>query len=173
MRVLKLLDRYFEEVAAGVLLCIVMGLLQVQIALRFLFDTGVPWSEEVVRLTFVWFVYLGAALGVQREAHIRIVSFLHLVPSIAVRRVVVLVADLCWLAFNLAVVWISLEMLRRFGQFPQRTPVLGISIVWIYGVIPVCFALMSLRLVQLYLRFGWSAADQVWANEPRETARCG
>lgn len=161
MRLLRLLDQYFEEALAGLALCVVMSLLLVQITLRYVFGTGLPWSTEIVRLTFVWFVYLGAALGVQRQGHIRIISLLRVVPSKKIRRLTVLTADVCWLVFNMAVVWISIEMLARFMHFSQKTPVLGIDIFWVYSVIPFCFALMCLRLVQLYIRFGWDSADNV------------
>lgn len=167
MRLLKLLDQYFEEALAGFALCVVMGLLMLQIILRYFLGTGFTWTTEVVRVTFVWFVYLGAALGVQRQGHIRITSFLRILPSHRLRRLTVLVADGCWLAFNVAVVWYSIQMLIRFSQFSQRTPVLGIDIFWVYSVIPFCFALMCLRLVQLYLRDGWHSVDAVIGVDDR------
>lgn len=148
------LDRHFEEALCGLLLTALMTLLIVQTLGRFLLNLGFPWMEELIRYLFVWFIYLGAALGVQRQGHIRVTAAVVALPSRALRRAAILLADLCWLGFNLAIVLISIEYIERVMRFPQASPALGITTWWVQLVIPVSFALMSLRLVQLYLRHG-------------------
>lgn len=150
----RLVDRHLEEVVCAVLLCVLMALLGLQVFLRFVFAMGFAWNEELIRFVFVWFVYLGAVLGVQRKGHIRIVSFLRLLPTGRPRQIALITSDVVWLAFNIAVVIIALPLLERFARFPQLSPVLRIDTWWIYLVVPVSFALMSARLVQLYIREG-------------------
>lgn len=146
------LDRHFEEAVCAVLLCLLMLLLGLQVVLRFGFGTALTWSEELIRFLFVWFAYLGAVLGAQRGAHIRITSFVALLPGARLRRAILLVADLAWVAFNLAVVMISWRLLETFLRFPQRSAALGVDLFWIYLVVPLSFALMTGRLIQLRLR---------------------
>lgn len=160
LKSLALLDRYFEEVICGVLLCALMLLLGTQVVLRFGFGTALTWSEELIRFLFVWFAYLGAVLGAQRGGHIRITTFVSLLPRKNMREVVLLIADLSWICFNLSVVYISYDLLEKFSRFPQSSAAMGVDLFWVYLIVPISFFLMTVRLIQ------W----RVWAWRRGEAA---
>lgn len=40
------------------------------VVLRYAFGTGIPAAEEVARLMFVWMIFLGAILALQRGSHL-------------------------------------------------------------------------------------------------------
>ena len=149
---LRLVDRYFEEAACAVLLILLMLFLMVQVVLRYGFHMALAWNEELSRFFFVWFVYLGASLGVQRQGHIRVLTFLQLLPSPALRRAMLLVSDGLWLLFMGLVFYFSFDFIETIVQFPQGSAVLDIPLLYIYLIVPGGFLLMSLRLIQLYLR---------------------
>jgi C4-dicarboxylate transporter DctQ subunit len=44
----------------------------VQVVLRFVFNNPQAWAEEVGRYLFVWLAFLGAALAVAHDIHIRV-----------------------------------------------------------------------------------------------------
>jgi len=129
-----------------------MIFLGIQVVLRFLFGSALTWSEELIRFLFVWFSYLGAVLGAQRGGHIRITTFVSLVPKKLVRETILLTADIAWISFNLAVVYISYHLLEKFDRFPQQSAALGIDLYWIYIVVPITFSLMTFRIVQWRFR---------------------
>jgi TRAP-type C4-dicarboxylate transport system permease small subunit len=153
--ILKAIDARLEEVVCAILLTVLMILLGVQVVLRFGFGAALAWSEELIRFLFVWFAYLGAVMGVREGAHIRITALVDALPDPRVRGAIHLVADLAWLAFNIAILWISLGLLETFARFPQTSAAIGVDLWWIYLVVPVSFGLMSVRLIQRRLVQLW------------------
>lgn len=137
----------------AVLLVALMLLLGVQVVLRYGFGMSISWHEEATRLCFVWFAYLGASLGVQREGHIRVTSFVLLLPEGWPRHAVVMLADLVWLAFNITVVVIAWDFFAVSWRFGQASAALGIDMFWIQLIVPIGFTLMSARLIQLYVQW--------------------
>lgn len=152
-RALHWIDRYFEEVVCGLLLVGLMLLLGAQVVLRYLFGMSISWHEEVTRLCFVWFAYFGASMGVQRQAHIRVTSFVLLLPEGVLRHAVILISDACWLFFNLAVLVVAWDFFALSWRFPQASGAIPIDVFWIQLIVAIGFAGMSLRLVQLYVRW--------------------
>ncbi len=72
---LQALDATLERtLEAGIVaLLVVMVLVAfVQVVLRYVFNNPLSWSEEVARWSFVWMTFVGAALGVKRNSHVRI-----------------------------------------------------------------------------------------------------
>ena len=150
--IIRLLDQYFEEVASVIMLSLLVVLLCLQVVLRFVFHIGLAWNEEVARFVFVWFCYFGASLGVQRQGHIRITTFLTLLPEGRTRRFAVVISDLIWLVFNLFIVVLGFQLIRTMTRFEQLSPALGINMIYLYMIIPLSFVLMSFRLAQIYYR---------------------
>ena len=149
---IRLLDRYFEEAVCAVLLCILMSFLIIQVVLRYVFHMSLAWNEELTRFAFVWFIYLGASMGVQREGHIRVLTFLALLPGGFLKTAVLLISDLLWFAFMAVVFWFSFDFLKVVVEFPRGSAVLDIPMLYVFMIIPGGFLLMMLRLIQLHLR---------------------
>lgn len=63
--------RIVARVASLFLACAVV-LMAAQVILRFGFNRPQAWAEEVDRYLFVWSVYLGALVALQRDTHIRV-----------------------------------------------------------------------------------------------------
>lgn len=135
-----------------------MVLLGSQVVLRFGFGMGFSWSEELIRYIFVWFAYLGAVLGAQRGGHIRITTFVSLIPSQRLRSALLLIADLLWVFFNLTVVYISFGLIEKLSRFPQTSAAMGVDLLWIYLVIPTAFFLMTVRLIQWRVK-AWAKGE--------------
>lgn len=60
------------HVLAAALLVASVAVMTVQVTLRLFFNDPLSWPEEVVRYFFVWVVFLGTAVAVTRETHIRV-----------------------------------------------------------------------------------------------------
>lgn len=52
-----------------------------QVIFRYILLIPLTWSEEFTRFSFIWCVYLAAALGVERHAHFAIDVFIKLFPE--------------------------------------------------------------------------------------------
>ena len=154
---LRLLNR-FEEVLGITLLVALGALLSVQVLLRFVFDLGFGWMEEIARMLFVWVIFLGAVAGMQRYGHIRVTAGLALFPRF-LRRAVALLGDLVLFVFCLATAWYGLLLTVSTLEFRFTLQSTGLSMFWPYIIMPVSFVLQALRLVMWHLG---------WVPEPEE-----
>ena len=108
---------------------------------RYVLVRTFTWYDEIARACFVWLTFLGAAVGVKRQAHFR----LHMIVdrlSPRLRQVTVLLLPLTVIIFAGVLIQQGLVFLD-LGRF-QQTPVMGMPKTWIYVAIPIGGALMVL-----------------------------
>jgi C4-dicarboxylate transporter DctQ subunit len=151
MKLLHFLDERFEEIIGILLLSVVVGLIFIGVVLRLFFNTGIPWEEELSRMLYVVVVYLGASYGMRSQDHIRVVVAFNALPP-GVRQGVRWVTDLIWLFFNAVTIVYALKIHQTMTQFPGYSAVLHIPMHYVFFIVPLGFFLMSLRLIQLYVR---------------------
>lgn len=147
---LSFFDR-FESHVCRVLLAVFVTLLFVQIIARQLFGFSITWIEELSVILFVWFAYFGASYAARIAAHNRVGFHLNLLPR-AKARIVEAIGDAFWIAFNAVFVWYSVEFISRLKPF-VKAQTLGWEMRHVYLVLPIAFALMTLRILQVnYLK---------------------
>ncbi|MBI3146126.1 MAG: TRAP transporter small permease [Pseudogulbenkiania sp.] len=68
----NLIEGYFHLLKILVVLCLAGMVVLVfgNVALRYLFNTGISISEELSRWFFVWLTFLGALIGLREHAHL-------------------------------------------------------------------------------------------------------
>jgi len=71
----------FEESFLSLLLVGMTLLVFSEVVLRFGFNTGIDWSQEVTLYMMAWFVLFGASYGVKVGAHIGVDSFVKIFPK--------------------------------------------------------------------------------------------
>jgi len=149
---LKLLDN-LDSYIASVALSIAIVLLSIQVFFRYVLNTGISWNEEVSRFAYVWFVYLGVSMAIRSREHVRVTVHLkYLFPGQTDK--ILLFADFLWLCFSAILFWESIKFIESMFRFKYISPALGISMVWVYMIIPLVFLLMIIRLIQVhYLSF--------------------
>ena len=141
---LRWLERGEELLGVGLL--VVLGvLLTAQVAMRFLLGLGYSWMEEIIRMLFVWVIFLGAVAAMRRNLHIRVEAGLLLFPR-PLRPFAGWLGDLLLFAFCLAVAWHGIELVLSSADGSFRLQSTGVSMFWPYLIVPVSFALQALRL---------------------------
>ncbi|MEE1658253.1 TRAP transporter large permease subunit [Microvirga sp. CF3062] len=78
-RVGNLLVRPIEAVSA-LLLCVIIVLLLVGVASRYVFSYPVVWIDEVASISFLWLAMLGSAIAIDRNEHLRLTLFTGMFP---------------------------------------------------------------------------------------------
>lgn len=68
-KVLKLLNAILNGVIVLIIAGMV-GLVFLNVVLRYLFDSGITWSEELARYMFVWIIFLGAIVAAKDKSHL-------------------------------------------------------------------------------------------------------
>lgn len=142
-----------ESILCQCLLSFFVVILFSQIMLRICFNYVLPWSEEISRFTFVWFVFLGAAYAARLNAHNRVLIQFKLFPPI-VQNISTLFADLIWIVFNIVMVVKSVEVIQQLTKYTYYSPALGVSMAYVYWIFPISFSLMTIRIIQVnYLKY--------------------
>jgi TRAP-type C4-dicarboxylate transport system permease small subunit len=131
--------------AIEVLLVVLLGTMVVlvfgNVVLRYGFNSGIVFSEEVSRFVFVWLTLFGALLALRERAHLGMTSFIAALP-VAGRRAVRFVSD--------SIILMCCVMLAH-GAWKQtllarddHSPVTGLSMAWVVGALAVVAAAMAL-----------------------------
>jgi TRAP-type transport system small permease protein len=108
---------------------------------RYVLVRTFTWYDEIARGCFVWLTFLGAAVGVKRQAHFRLHIIVdRLTPRL--RQAMVVILPLVVIIFAGVLIQQGLVFLE-IGKF-QQTPVMGLPKTWIYVAIPIGGALMIL-----------------------------
>jgi len=150
MRVARWLERHFEETICCFALSAVAALVFLQVLMRYVFGTALQWSEELAAIGMVWAVYMGASLCVRERFHIRIMAGVMALP-LTLGRAVVFVADGLCILFSIFMLVVGVEYLSVLAQYTSRTPRLGIDEFWPQSIIVIGYALITARLVQVYV----------------------
>ena len=151
-KILSWLDAHFEDFTCGVLLLVVMSMLMAQVFVRFVFGHGLTFSEELTRFCFLFFVYISTSLVAMKGMHIRVTGQMKLFPRKAALGLYAL-ADTSWLTFNAVVIWQGAKLIQSMATFPMISGGLLIDLRYVYVILPVAFALQSLRIMQRWYRF--------------------
>ena len=109
------------------------------------------WVDEVCLFGLAWLVFLGLGLTLDRGRHISMTALLGLLAP-GLRRGTKLVIDLVGLAFTLYIAQVSWTVTLLVLRSGQVSPTLDISMVWLYGPMPLGFALLALRYALEALR---------------------
>jgi len=76
-------DKLFNgvQLLLGGMLAIMIALVFLNVILRFFFNSGLVWSEEVSRYVFVYVIYLGAIVAMKENAHLGVDTFIKNCPE--------------------------------------------------------------------------------------------
>ena len=100
----RLINALFKgiEVLISIALAVMIILVFTNVILRFIFDTGFAWSEEVARISFIYLVYFGSIEAMRDNRHLLIDSVLIRLPSTAQKLLYTLIQGLIiWLMMAL------------------------------------------------------------------------
>lgn len=71
----------FEKLVANFCLLSLVILLGAQVFSRYILHTGISWTEELSRFSFIWFVYISGSLAAQAGTHIRVTVIVDRLPQ--------------------------------------------------------------------------------------------
>ncbi|MCQ1060805.1 TRAP transporter small permease [Photobacterium sp. ZSDE20] len=158
LSILKKIERYFEEYIACACIVTVSACVILQVILRYAFNTGLSWTEELASFAMVWAVYMGASLGIRERYHVRILAFVVLLPK-KISTLFIALGDVILLLFCFFMITVGYEYLTLLWQQPSYSPSLNISIFWPHSIVVLGYILISLRILQIYINWFNSNKD--------------
>ncbi|WP_434359607.1 TRAP transporter small permease [Parasalinivibrio latis] len=160
----KFLHR-FEETAIGILLVAMTLLVFIEVVLRFVFNTGLFWAQEVTLYMSAWLVLIGASWGVREGAHIGVDAFVKKLPENTHKVVTLAALAMCLVYCGLFLYgsWVYLSKMHLIGIEMEDLPVEKWKAM---SCLLIGFALLALRILTLGYqvikgeRLGFGFADE-------------
>jgi TRAP-type C4-dicarboxylate transport system permease small subunit len=124
--------------------CIIGIVAMAQIIMRFIFNNPFFWSEEFLRLVFVWVCYIGWTLASRNKSHICIVTVISRLPATGLKFLETFNAILVIL-FSLFMVWFGIKMAEAGAL--NKAVTLPVSFTLVYAIVPVTNVIILLYQV--------------------------
>lgn len=151
MGVLKKIDQNAERWLLLMFYVLLVITMAVEVLRRELFSYSSIWGEEIVRYSFIYLAWIGAAAAVKERAHIRIDVLMHYLGP-RPKAALYIFGDLVMFAVALVALFWSFETVLVSAKFGSVTDGLRISKVWFLMAVPIGFSLMIWRLFQSFQR---------------------
>lgn len=160
---------------AECLLVLMLGAMVVMVfgnvVLRYGFNSGLDFSEELSRFLFIWITFLGAIIAMRENAHLGLDTLVRLLPR-AGRKA-------CYGVSN--ALMLGCCALMFYGTWRQHpinattmSPVTGLPMIWVYGVGYVASLAMGAMVAGNLVRLATGRitdADLIQVHDSEEDAR--
>jgi len=149
--IIKSLDKNLERWALLVFYVMLVATMFIEVVRREVFSYSSIWGEEIVRYSFIYLAWIGAAAAVKERGHIRIDVIMEYVNP-RLKALLYMFGDIVMAAVAVVALYWSYEAVHVSWKFGSVTHGLRISQVWFLSAVPIGFALVMIRLVQSFLR---------------------
>ncbi len=129
----RLNDLFFRLAEALLVLMLTAMVVMVfgNVVLRYGFNSGLDFSEELSRFFFIWITFLGAVIAMREKAHLGLDTLIRVLPSAGKK-----------FCFGLSqLLMFGCCCLMFYGTWRQHqinattmSPVIGLPMIWVYGV---------------------------------------
>ncbi|MGZ5236368.1 MAG: TRAP transporter small permease [Caldimonas sp.] len=165
--------RWLERLEEGLIAALMAAMTLTafgQVVARYVFNYSFVWALELNGVLFAWLIFVGMSYGVRVGAHIGIDAAVKLLRPGPARAVAMLAAALC-IAYALIVAVGGWQYVKKMYEvaidmedlpLPQWVPRL---------VLPLGFALLSLRFAQAFVRLLRGKQTQLLHDEAEEALK--
>lgn len=137
---MKKLEKVLFTITLSLFILMIV-LVSIQVLNRYVIQSSIPWTEEMTRISYILMIYVGSALAVIQNNHVRITVFeKHFSPMI--RRFIWIVISLISSLFFVVVAFgnYTYMQVNWNAKFPT-TPILTIGHV--LAIVMTCSGLMA------------------------------
>lgn len=167
MKFLKRLDEWL----IALLLAAMTLLTFTQVVMRYVFNSGFTWAQELTTILFAFMIFIGISYGVRVGAHIGVDALVKLFTP-QVRRAVSIFAVLLCLLYAGMVIYGSLQYVVKMKKIGIELEDLPIRMWMVRAILPIGFALLALRFLPVLYNLARGKSDHLkLANEVEEALR--
>ena len=167
----KLVDGFFRLREFLVVACMVAMVVMVfgNVVLRYGFNSGITVSDEMSRYCFIWLTYIGAMVAMRDGSHLGVDTLIKKL-SLRGKKICFFLSQSIMLFCN---VLFFVGTYKMHGlQVTNISPVVGMSMIWVYGIGYVtAFVMGAFNVNKLYRLFTGQVAEeelvQVMESEDR------
>src|ERR1700749_2744795 len=129
----RLIDLYCRLLKVAIAACLAAMVVLVfpNVVMRYLFNSGIPTSEELSRWLLVWLTFLGAIVAMREHAHLGVDTLVRMLPAYGKR--ICFIVNYCLMLFA---DWLLLSGSWRqtLINIDDRAPATGLSMGIFYAV---------------------------------------
>lgn len=151
MELIRKVDKDAERWLLLVFYVMLVITMAIEVLRREAFAYSSIWGEEIVRYSFIYLAWIGAAAAVKERAHIRIDVVMHYL-SPRPKALLYIFGDLVMFFVAVIALYWSYEAVHVSAKFGSVTDGLRVSKVWFLMAVPAGFTLMIWRLIQSLMR---------------------
>jgi len=129
----KIIHPFFKLLELLIVVCMVAMVIMVfgNVVLRYGFNSGIDVSDEMSRYCFVWLTYIGAMVAMREKGHLGVDTLVkHL--GIGGKKLCLFLSESLMLGCNV-LFFIGTWKMHEL-QVSNVSPVVGLSMIWVYGV---------------------------------------
>ena len=115
-----------------------------QVLARFVFKSSLPWSEELLRFSFIWLTYMASSLGIMKGTHASVDVILDRLPRVP-QNLVRLVNEILTFVFCATIFYLSLQVVGMQIQRSQISAAMGLPMYVPYGGLVIAFFFMTIQ----------------------------
>jgi TRAP-type transport system small permease protein len=129
----RIVDSFYKLLELLVVLCMAAMVVMVfgNVVLRYGFNSGIVFSEEMSRFCFIWLTYIGAMVAMREGGHLGVDTLVKWLP-IRGRKVCLFLSESGMLLCN-GLFFVGTWKMHDL-QASNVSPVVGLPMIWIYGV---------------------------------------
>jgi TRAP-type C4-dicarboxylate transport system permease small subunit len=150
-KIISALNLNAERWALLLFYVMLVGTMFIEVVRREVFSYSSIWGEEIVRYSFIYLAWIGAASAVRERGHIRIDVIMNYLPRSA-KTLLYIFGDIVMFIVAMVALRYSWDAVHLSWKFGSVTHGLRVSQVWFLFAVPFGFALVMLRLIQSFLR---------------------
>lgn len=117
-----------------------------QITGRYVSMLSFAWTEELARLTFIWFCFIGIAIAYDYKIHMSI-DYFCLKLNKKLQKLIYLFCTVLIFIFSLIITYYGTIMTAMVKV--QISPMLNLPFSWFYAAVPVGFGLIAIFSIKL------------------------
>jgi TRAP-type C4-dicarboxylate transport system permease small subunit len=142
---------FYKLLELLVVVCMVSMVIMVfgNVVLRYAFNSGISVSDEMSRYFFIWLTYIGAMLAMHEGGHLGVDTLIKHLPVLG-KKFCLFLSEALMLFCNVLFFMGTFEMHEL--QLTNVSPVVGISMIWIYGIGYVVSTVMAIINLNVLFR---------------------
>ena len=150
MKVLRWLDLHLEEACLTVCLIVLTVLVTTNVVLRYIFGTGLTWSEAICRYCLVYSTFLTIAHWVRRNSGICVYFVIQIVPK-QVASALKWIVKAVQIVFFFLLFKASISVLQTTYASGTVDGTLGFNMAYIYFACCIGFCDALIRSIQVFV----------------------
>jgi TRAP-type C4-dicarboxylate transport system permease small subunit len=149
-KILGVLDKiltFFENWTLFITVMVALTALFFNVVLRYGFNYTLAWSEELVREVIIYTTLIGCSAAIKQRKMIKIDASVQLLPKLKIP--LTFFSNMVTLIFSFMMIYYGWLMAALQYRTHQKTIIMQIPLVYLYGMLPLMGILMLLRIIQV------------------------